>query len=125
MKEFLEQRQDHYLINKIDFAAKINTKNIKEQLKGVLFKSANLNTSFDSSLDFLEEHLENVKEATASLDILEARIEAVKTSIDFILKTRFEIAEDTKGTSVVDLSKGTFNGLMFNTEQKGITFGIE
>lgn len=122
MKDFLEKRQDFYLINKIAFGEISNLNNVRDQLKGLLFKIEGLEGAFKASIDFLQSNLDSVTDANKSLDIIESRLQNIKDSIDFILKSRFEISENSKSISIVELSKGNFNGLMFNIDLKGITF---
>jgi archaellum component FlaC len=120
---FLNNKQDYQLIDEITFGDFADLKNIKEQTGGILFKLENIENNFQRTLDFLTSSVSSVLYTSSSLDMVEARIINIKEAINFILKTRFEIAENSKGVSIVDLSKGDFSDLFFNVSLKGITFG--
>ncbi len=125
MKEYLEQRQDYVLLNTLTFGDMFSTENIKEQIQGIRFKKTSVTNNFNTSILFLETQLDNVLAASKSLDIIEARFDAVQSSMNFILKSRLEVAEGTKGISIVDLDKGTFKDLVYDIDLKGITFSKE
>jgi hypothetical protein len=120
---YLQTRQDNYLTNTINFGDLASLNNIKEQVSGVLVALNTLESDFVESVQFLSEQLDAVLGASASLDVIEGRLMNIKEAINFIMKTRFEIAESTKGVSLVDLSKGEFSGLFYNLALQGITFG--
>lgn len=122
MKEYLETRQDYNLINVIDFGNIFDIANIKEQIKGIRFKADNLKLSFDRSVSFLESNLSDVLSANKALEIIESRFDNVRTSLNFILKSRLEIAENTKDISLVDLDRGLFKNLIYSIDMSGITF---
>ena len=122
MKEFLEQKEDYNIITDITFGTNFSLKNIKAQIEGILFKTDTLGADFKRSIEFLEDQLEKILVANKSLEIIESRFQNIKASMDFILKSRYEIAENTKGVSVIDLTKGNFDGLNYNIGLKGLTF---
>lgn len=119
---YLQNRQDNFLTNTITFGDLASLNNIKEQVSGILLTLNTLEGDFVESIQFLSDQLDAVLGASTSLDVIEGRLLNIKQAINFIIKTRFEVAQETKGVSLVDLSKGEFTDLFYNLALQGITF---
>lgn len=120
--DFLNNKQDHYLLNNLTYASIASVRNIFLQLNGIIANAKSQTDLYETSVQFLSDSLSDVLASQKSLDIIESRINTIDEGIEYILKTRYESNEPFKAISLVDLSKGKFTQMIYDINLRGLTF---
>ncbi|RLA68387.1 MAG: hypothetical protein DRQ78_00755 [Epsilonproteobacteria bacterium] len=121
MKEFLDNREDFLIERRVDLTSDLY--NSRDRLESIFDILKNRSVEIDSSIEFLEENIDDVELAIRNISkSLKDKISHITTSVVHIgkLKLSYPAISKEGDIKLVDLTSGSYNDMAYSHTDSGL-----
>lgn len=122
LDKYLENRETAYIVTQLE-DINLSRYNSDLQYKALLTRVSTIAATMSESITFLDDNEESVLKAIESaLSTLEIKVQVIRNAARFLSKSKLEVrsVSSESDISIIDLSKGSFNGLNYSFSDSGV-----